>query len=42
MKVESKGNIVTAKERLEDIADRFGKDSDDYKMAYKICEITVK
>ena len=38
MTVDSKGNVVTAEERLKDIADRYGQNSDVYDKAYTLCK----
>lgn len=38
MTVDSKGNVVTAEERLKDIANRYGQNSDVYDKAYTLCK----
>lgn len=39
MLVDSKGNEVTASQRLQDIATRFGEDSREFKQAAELCEL---
>lgn len=36
MKTDSKGNRVTMEERLKDIGDRYGYQSEEYKTAYTL------
>lgn len=39
MLIDSKGNEVTASQRLDDIAVRFGEDSEEFKQAAELCEL---
>ena len=39
MLIDSKGNEVTASQRLKDIATRFGEDSREFKQATELCEL---
>ena len=39
MLIDSKGNEVTASQRLKGIATRFGEDSREFKQATELCEL---